>query len=66
MIHYRNEPLWYHNGEIQCQNSGCYVNNNNKHKHWSHGSVEYSMYEVCHEIYYSNAFTAVIQLHSLS
>ena len=44
VIHYCNEPLQYHNEEIQCRNSGCYVNNNNKHKHWSHGSAEYSIY----------------------
>ena len=40
------------------------------HKHWSHGSLAYSMYATVSKtmscIYYSNAFTAVMYLYSLS
>ena len=39
------------------------------HKHWSHGSLAYSMYATVSKtmscIYYSNAFTAVINLYSM-
>ena len=78
VIHYHNEPLWYHNGYIQCCNHGCYVYNNNKYQHWSHGtqtlvthgSLAYSMCASVSKtmscIYYSNVFTAVIYLYSLS
>ena len=40
------------------------------HKHWSYGSLAYSMYATVSKtmscIYYSNAFTAVMYLYSLS
>ena len=40
------------------------------HKHWSHGNFAYSMYATVSKtmscIYYSNAFTAVMYLYSLS